>query len=292
MKLFAMLMLRCALVMLLSSFLQNGTLAVLDEWNKLREWATPCQEVIKEMPLEINQKLDLLLEKVNEFPIGGMEELSKRRLQKPLKIAIGNYKKLEDEHKKGEHSAERHSIVKGIYKEFNTFFFEVELELIKQDKLTNFKLEWEQIDDIKMELQVNTQEFADIKTYRERLDDLAEIAMKKTAPLKSILTKKLDELIAKCENSNCEKLEDNVKHSGLENNKKYLESLSSKIHSIAMGILKEFNTFIIEVELELIKKKLDNTAFSCAELKKAVEEDKQMVSTAYQVKNKITPTMK
>uniref|UniRef100_A0A183CHJ1 Uncharacterized protein n=1 Tax=Globodera pallida TaxID=36090 RepID=A0A183CHJ1_GLOPA len=54
---------------------------------------------------------------------------------------------------------------------------------------------------------------------------------------------------------NCKKLEDKINHSGLEENKNYLASLSSKIRSIAKGIEKEFITFISEVELELIIKK-------------------------------------
>uniref|UniRef100_A0A914HJN1 Uncharacterized protein n=1 Tax=Globodera rostochiensis TaxID=31243 RepID=A0A914HJN1_GLORO len=54
--------------------------------------------------------------------------------------------------------------------------------------------------------------------------------------------------------SNCNKLLNEVEHSGREGNKKYLESLVSKTSSIAKGIRTEFNTFIFEVQLELIKK--------------------------------------
>ncbi|KAI3413169.1 hypothetical protein GPALN_010670 [Globodera pallida] len=50
---------------------------------------------------------------------------------------------------------------------------------------------------------------------------------------------------------NCEKLLNNGV--GLENDNKYSENLLFKIRSIAKGIRTEFNTFIFEVELELIK---------------------------------------
>uniref|UniRef100_A0A914HLI8 Uncharacterized protein n=1 Tax=Globodera rostochiensis TaxID=31243 RepID=A0A914HLI8_GLORO len=55
---------------------------------------------------------------------------------------------------------------------------------------------------------------------------------------------------------NCEKILDEVEQFGQEGNKKYLDMLSSKINSIRKGIDKEFNTFIMEVELALIEKTL------------------------------------
>uniref|UniRef100_A0A914HMC7 Uncharacterized protein n=1 Tax=Globodera rostochiensis TaxID=31243 RepID=A0A914HMC7_GLORO len=60
-----------------------------------------------------------------------------------------------------------------------------------------------------------------------------------------------------CFPNNCNKL---LEHSVLEGNKNYWKSLLSKIRSIAKEIEKEFMTFIIEVELELIIKKVKWTS--------------------------------
>uniref|UniRef100_A0A914HME1 Uncharacterized protein n=1 Tax=Globodera rostochiensis TaxID=31243 RepID=A0A914HME1_GLORO len=157
MKVFALIMLRCALVMLLSSLLQNGTLATLGEWEKscqeLKEWAALCQlyvipisfslglitlDDLSNIP-NINHSLDVLLSEVNNFRLEGMDELKDRRLQKPLKMAISNCEKLLDEVKQsGLEDNKKYleslvsktsSIANGIGKEFNTFIFEVELEL-------------------------------------------------------------------------------------------------------------------------------------------------------------------
>uniref|UniRef100_A0A183BWM8 Uncharacterized protein n=1 Tax=Globodera pallida TaxID=36090 RepID=A0A183BWM8_GLOPA len=299
---------------------------------------------LKEFPL----KDEMEVPEVNECPIEGMEERLKRRLQKPLKIAKLNCKKLEDKinHSGLEEnknylaslSSKIRSIAKGIEKEFITFISEVELELIikkfkwpsdsrlvvklrlifdrllelteknfsycntssflngqmwtgqiEKNPLENqkefddqletiilnaklgilenelsakivafeeqepqdvdgfmefseyFKLEWNKIEQKTEQLKRNNAEKKE--DYSKRLDDLAEIAMKKTAPLKAIITKKLDQLCP--------------------------------------GSLKNF-----------FGQKLDNTAFSFAKLKEAVEQDKKMVLAAYQVKDKITSTMK
>uniref|UniRef100_A0A183CGH8 DUF1959 domain-containing protein n=1 Tax=Globodera pallida TaxID=36090 RepID=A0A183CGH8_GLOPA len=120
----------------------------------------------------------------------------------------------------------------GIKKEFNTFIFEVELELIKKAIILNaklnilkkelaakiavfahqphidgdgfvefsrnFKLEWNQI---KQQMyQVNNRDIAStmrLNNDRKELNDLAEKAMEETDPLKSIMTEKLDQLMLK-----------------------------------------------------------------------------------------------
>uniref|UniRef100_A0A914H009 Uncharacterized protein n=1 Tax=Globodera rostochiensis TaxID=31243 RepID=A0A914H009_GLORO len=386
MKIIVMLMLRCALIMHLSSFLQNGTLATLEELKALQKWETSCLTTfikvtlaVREEPLddpndipEIKQTLKDLLDKVKDFPLKKeTEELLKRRLEKPLQIAISNCDKLEEEHKKVKNSelednknyletllSKIRSFEAGYAKEMNTFLFEVGLELIKQylldllrndesycdnnssawllaqaknpsqnqkefvenienfivhtklsilenelsakiaefeeqqqQKLTplgeteqaphidgdgfmgfsdEFKVEWNKIeqkivetkiDNIKMDLQINTQKFADIKTYRERLDDLAKNAMKETAPLKGIITKKLDELVTKCHNDGLNAMKDVISEIGM------FDCAANKL--------------LVRFEHE----ELDNTDF-CAELEKAVEQNNKMVSTAYQVKKK------
>uniref|UniRef100_A0A914HJI0 Secreted protein n=1 Tax=Globodera rostochiensis TaxID=31243 RepID=A0A914HJI0_GLORO len=183
MKLFAMLMLRCALVMILSSLLQNGTFATLGESS------TSCQEEINEFfkavgenPFDINQHLDFL-KKVNKFPFEGMEmeKLLKRQLPKPVKIVIGNCKKLEKEHKKVVEHIMKHKWTSGNTKEIENLF--QDLCKLSENKVqfcdtNSFTNAW-----------VWTQE----KTLRESLDELAEIAMKETAPLKAIITKNLAE---------------------------------------------------------------------------------------------------
>ncbi|KAI3416526.1 hypothetical protein GPALN_006067, partial [Globodera pallida] len=115
MNVFIMFMLRCVLIMHLSSFLQNGTLATLEELKALQNWETSCLRTFinvtsavrgellddpSNIP-QIKQKLNAMLDKVKVFPLKKeTEELLKRRLQKPLEIAIGNCEKLEEEHKK------------------------------------------------------------------------------------------------------------------------------------------------------------------------------------------------
>ncbi|KAI3413170.1 hypothetical protein GPALN_010671 [Globodera pallida] len=164
MKVFAMLMLRCTLIMLLSSLLHNGTLANLQEWaascQKLEEWAALCHQVVDiSIPHELRTSLttsgpghlqmyraintfELMLERVNKFPIDGMDELLKHRLQEPLENAISNCKKLEDKVKQSGLENDKkylesllskiRSVAKGIRTELNTFMFEVQLELIKK----------------------------------------------------------------------------------------------------------------------------------------------------------------
>uniref|UniRef100_A0A914HMD7 Uncharacterized protein n=1 Tax=Globodera rostochiensis TaxID=31243 RepID=A0A914HMD7_GLORO len=161
MKLFTMLMLRCALIMLLSPLLQNGTLATLGEWEKscqkLEEWTVSCHKMVNTISFALRLiTLDNLsrfpetkksLDKVNKFPLEGMDELLDHRLQKPLKLAKFIFNKLLNE---VEHSGlekdkkylenllfKIHSIAMGIDKEFNTFIFEVQLELIKKVKWTS-----------------------------------------------------------------------------------------------------------------------------------------------------------
>uniref|UniRef100_A0A914HJ11 Uncharacterized protein n=1 Tax=Globodera rostochiensis TaxID=31243 RepID=A0A914HJ11_GLORO len=237
MKVFALITLRCALIMLLSSFVQNeplGTLATL----ALRDWEYSCYKIVNIVSVSpgfitldpnyinevIKKPLTDLLNEVNNFPIGGMDELLDRRLKKPLGLAIGNCDQLLNE---VEHSGRQdnkkyleslsskiRSIAKGIRTEFNTFTMEVELELIKKVNWTfveqphidgdefiafchNFKLEWNQIDQMTRQLTSND----DKDTLRERLDNLAEKAMEETAPLKAIITENFDQLMTKCQNS-------------------------------------------------------------------------------------------
>uniref|UniRef100_A0A183BLB3 Phage protein n=1 Tax=Globodera pallida TaxID=36090 RepID=A0A183BLB3_GLOPA len=102
-----------------------------------------------------------------------------------------------------------------------------------------------------------TQEFADIKTYRERLDDLAKNALNETASLKGIITKKLDELVTKCDNDG-------------------LNAMMDVISDIGMFDGAAFNVLV------------DNAGFSCAKFEEAVKQDQEMVSTAYQVKDNYT----
>uniref|UniRef100_A0A914HIZ2 Uncharacterized protein n=1 Tax=Globodera rostochiensis TaxID=31243 RepID=A0A914HIZ2_GLORO len=195
MKLFAMLMLRYAFVMLSSSLLRNGTKATLDE---LENWKKSCQELAVSIaqqepiflhhPKYINkmimEPLTDLLDKVKKFPIEGMEEPLSRRLIKPLGIAIGNCEKILNE---VEHSGQEdnknyekgllskiNSIAKRIDKDFNLFIMEVELKLIE-------KVNWTSGNNIEL-------------TLLERLEELAERALKEAIPLKDIITKKLDEL--------------------------------------------------------------------------------------------------
>uniref|UniRef100_A0A914HJ57 Uncharacterized protein n=1 Tax=Globodera rostochiensis TaxID=31243 RepID=A0A914HJ57_GLORO len=298
--------------MFLPSLIQNGTVAPLKEWEtscqKLEEWETSCQLHVKtvsnwdnNITLDhvgfigaINGALNVFLYKVNKFPIDGMDELLKQ----------------------------------GIGEEFNTFIFEVKLELIKKVKWTsgnsnqcessknsykgmgnnpryepgtpefneylgtlilnaklgilekelsakiaffveqphidgdgflaysrNFKHEWNKneknIDQLKS--------FDDIEHYRKRLTDLAQNAMNETAPIKGIITKKLDKLVTKCHNA---KLDG-----------------PAIISDIGM-----FDGAAFNVLVRLEHEELDNDDF-CAELEKAVEQDKEMVLQAYQVKN-------
>uniref|UniRef100_A0A914HJJ2 Uncharacterized protein n=1 Tax=Globodera rostochiensis TaxID=31243 RepID=A0A914HJJ2_GLORO len=165
MKVFAMLMLRFAFVMLLSSLLRNGTKATLDELNKLENWKKSCQEwavsIAQQKPLTwhhpINIKMIMksltdLLDKVKKFPIEGMEEPLSRRLKKPLGIAIGNCEKILDEVEQfGQEgnkkyldmlSSKINSIRKGIDKEFNTFIMEVELALIEKKDSFRRVVKW------------------------------------------------------------------------------------------------------------------------------------------------------
>uniref|UniRef100_A0A183C4Z7 Chemosensory protein n=1 Tax=Globodera pallida TaxID=36090 RepID=A0A183C4Z7_GLOPA len=78
--------------------------------------------------------LETVLKKVNEFPIEGMDELLKRRLQEPLENAIKNCKKCEKVKQSGlkkdkkvseSSSFKIHSVAKGIDKELDTFITEV-----------------------------------------------------------------------------------------------------------------------------------------------------------------------
>uniref|UniRef100_A0A183BI50 Uncharacterized protein n=1 Tax=Globodera pallida TaxID=36090 RepID=A0A183BI50_GLOPA len=98
MKLFAMLMLRFEIVMLLYSLFQSVTLVTLHEVHKCEEWKKSCQEVINEISTA-------------QVPIS-LDDLSGIR---QIKTTFHNM-----------------SIAKEFEKEFNTFIFEVELELTKQ----------------------------------------------------------------------------------------------------------------------------------------------------------------
>uniref|UniRef100_A0A914HIZ7 Uncharacterized protein n=1 Tax=Globodera rostochiensis TaxID=31243 RepID=A0A914HIZ7_GLORO len=429
MKLFAMLMLRCALVMLLSSLLQNGTLALnLEEYLKsywqLAKWENSCrsfvgpvskwdEKITLDDPTDIHQinqaflhvlsifinSFDAMLVKVKEFPLkdemevppkvnnkfpfGRMEERLKRRLHKPLKIALGNCKKLEDKIKQSglEEDTKNYlkmlsskigSIANVIGKEFNTFISEVELELIikkvkwtsdsrlmpklhtkfsqllksTEDNLSycntfsflngqiwttqinknppeNEKEFVEDLEALILEAKLGILEnelsakiavfeeqkpdidgdgfmaFSDYfidewgiikqkngqlnrinaknqEVYRKRLDDLAESAMEKTAPLKGIITKKLDEL--------CPGPLKIVFKKAFKSDQK--EQKEAQIN--AKKVINDIGMFDGAANKLLV----DNAGFSCAKLKEAVEVDKETLKTAYQVKDKITPTMK
>uniref|UniRef100_A0A183BJX0 Uncharacterized protein n=1 Tax=Globodera pallida TaxID=36090 RepID=A0A183BJX0_GLOPA len=236
-------MFRYALIMFLSSLIQNRTVAPLEEWEtscqKLEEWEASCQlHVLTVSNWNNNITLDHL-----GF-IGAING------------ALNVF------------------LYEGIGEELNTFIFEVKLELIKKVDWTtsgnkkelgnnsnqcesskqsykqqphidgdefvefsrNFKLEWKKIEQHLDKLK----SFDDIEHYRRRLNDLAESAMNGTAPIKGIITK----------------------------------------NDIGM-----FDGAAFNVLVRLEHEKLDNTDFSCAELEKAVEQDKEMVSNAYQVKN-------
>uniref|UniRef100_A0A914HKF0 Uncharacterized protein n=1 Tax=Globodera rostochiensis TaxID=31243 RepID=A0A914HKF0_GLORO len=142
--------------------------------SELEEWKTLCQKLEKwetssdlyvTMVLNwhtttldhpgiisaINGALNGLLEKVNEFPQKDeMDELLKRRLLEPLAIAIGNCDKLlnngvglEKDKKYLENLLSKiRSIAKGLRTEFNTFIFEVQLELIKKFETWSRALLW------------------------------------------------------------------------------------------------------------------------------------------------------
>uniref|UniRef100_A0A183CHJ0 PABC domain-containing protein n=1 Tax=Globodera pallida TaxID=36090 RepID=A0A183CHJ0_GLOPA len=81
--------------------------------------------------------------------------------------------------------------------------------------------------------------------------------MEKTAPLKGIITKKLDELIAKCHNDGMDAMKQIISDIGI-------------FDGAAYKLLVSFGQ----------------------KLEEAVKQDKEMLKTAYQVKDKITPTMK
>ncbi|KAI3416517.1 hypothetical protein GPALN_006057 [Globodera pallida] len=412
MKLFAMLMLRCALLMHLSSLLRNGTVATRGPWatfdptvaawrescGKLKDWKESCKiggilnrhktitlvdetkktlnVLLKTSIPEIKEALNDLLGKVKDFPLKEeTKELLNRRLETPLEIAIANCDKVLDKVKasglkKNKKYLESllskiRSIAKGIGKEFNTFIFEVELELIKKvvwtsderlplllDKKTeslldlskqqqevsyydpnsfesanlwakstktlsnkeefdyqletiildaklkslenelsakiavfeeqqphidgdgfiefsrNFKLEWNKIEQKSGQLKSVDQKvvLAKKEEYSKKLDELAKNAMKKTAPLKGIITKKLDELVTKCGNAKLAAMKEFISDIGI-------------FAGAAYKLLASFE-----------HEELDKTF--CDKLEKDVIEDKKMVSTAYQVKDKITPTTK
>uniref|UniRef100_A0A914HLF4 Uncharacterized protein n=1 Tax=Globodera rostochiensis TaxID=31243 RepID=A0A914HLF4_GLORO len=391
MKMFAMLMLRCVLIMHLFSFIQNGTLATLEELAALEKLETSCLILvggilIAQEPMtlddlsnipEIKQKLNDLLDKVKDFPLKKeTEELLKRRLEKPLQIAIGNCEKLEEEHKKVKNSelednknylenllSKIRSFEAGYAKEMNTFLFEVGLELIKQVKWTsddmivlelknkfmylwellrddesycdnnssgwlwgqaekeippqnqkefvenienfivhtklsilenelsakiagfeqqplidgdgfiefshNFKREWNKIKQKSAQLKSFDHKIALVikEKCSKKLDELAKNALNETAQLKGIIIQNLDELVTKCHNDG-------------------LNAMKQIISEIGM-----FDCAAYKLLVRFEHEELDNTDF-CAELEKAVEQDNKMVSTAYQVKDKITPTMK
>uniref|UniRef100_A0A914HLI3 Uncharacterized protein n=1 Tax=Globodera rostochiensis TaxID=31243 RepID=A0A914HLI3_GLORO len=355
MKLFAMLMLRFAFVMLSSSLLRNGTKATLDELDKLENWKKSCQEfavsieqqglIFLHHPKYINkmimEPLTDLLNEVNKFPIEGMEKPLSRRLKKPLQIAIGNCEKIlnEVEHSGQEDinkyleslSSKINSIAERIDKEFNTFIMEVELELIEKvnwtsgnnnelckefyyfwtslqaeesysklkilekelsEKIAGFAQqphidvdgfiefsdefinEWKQI-----EHKIDTANIADKKTeknLRESLDELANRALKETIPLKKIITKKLDELRPGL-------LKNIFKNLGKSINRDQKEQKEAQIN--AKKVINDIGMFDGAANKLLVRfeQKLDKTEF-CDQLEKAVAEDKQMVSNAYQVK--------
>uniref|UniRef100_A0A183BZP0 Uncharacterized protein n=1 Tax=Globodera pallida TaxID=36090 RepID=A0A183BZP0_GLOPA len=310
-------MLRCALLMHLSSLLRNGTVATRGPWatfdptvaawrescGKLKDWKESCKiggilnrhktitlvdetkttlnVLLKTSIPEIKKPLNDMLVKVKDFPLKEeTKELLNRRLEKPLEIAIAN-----------------------CDKEFNTFIFEVELELIKKTIILdaklrslenellakiavfeeqqphidgdgfiefshNFKLEWNKIEQKSGQLKSVDQKvvLAKKEEYSKKLDDLEESAMKKTAPLKGIITKKLDELVTKCGNAKLAAMKEFISDIGI-------------FAGAAYKLLASFE-----------HEELDKTF--CDKLEKDVIEDKKMVSTAYQVKDKITPTTK
>uniref|UniRef100_A0A183BWM9 Uncharacterized protein n=1 Tax=Globodera pallida TaxID=36090 RepID=A0A183BWM9_GLOPA len=102
------------------------------------------------------------------------------------------------------------SIAKEFEKEFNTFIFEVELELTKQNKWAlginnelgnKFNALWtstEQKEFKWKDIKKNIGELENLdekNIYRKKLDDLAKNALNETVPLKAIITQKLDKVV-------------------------------------------------------------------------------------------------
>uniref|UniRef100_A0A914HJK7 Uncharacterized protein n=1 Tax=Globodera rostochiensis TaxID=31243 RepID=A0A914HJK7_GLORO len=358
MKMFALIMLRCTLIMLLCPLLQSGTLATLGKWEKSCQFYVSIVSFspgfISLDPTYINdmikKPLTDLLNDVKKFPLEGMDELLDRRLKKPLGLAIGNCKKILNELKQSGREdnkkyleslvAKTSSIANGIGKEFNTFIFEVELELFTNDgayfskeysllssgmgnnpryepgtpefvdfveslilnaklkiletefysKIAGlaeqqplndgdgflefskyFKVEWKLIEKMIGQLTSNN----DKDTFRKRLDNLGEKAMEETAPLKAIITKKLDEL--------CPGPLKNIFIKAFKSDQKKQKEAQINAKKVINDIgMFDGAAYKLLVRFEHVE--LDTDDF-CAELEKAVAEDKQMVSKAYKVKD-------
>uniref|UniRef100_A0A914HMC0 Uncharacterized protein n=1 Tax=Globodera rostochiensis TaxID=31243 RepID=A0A914HMC0_GLORO len=334
MKLFAMFMLRFELVMLLYSLLQNVTLATQQQLNEWEEWKKTSVSLVK----AISEA---------QVPIS----LGDQRGIAQIKETFGAMDLKLSELSKG-------SIAKEFEKEFNTFIFEVELELTNQAKgvlgfnheygnkfhdhwktsaeekkvcycdIDSFKNAWAStngnfehlealIIDAKLriletELHAKIADFAqqppfdwdgffafsknfnlkwiEIKKniialnrldqkkdeYNKKLDVLAETAMEETAPLKAIITQKLDKLVPKWrkEKSIINKIRNHLPH--LPSNDK---------QTTIDGIIRDLGIFAGNAYGLLKYFERDNRDFSVDQLKKAVEEDKEKILQAYQVKD-------
>uniref|UniRef100_A0A914HMI0 Uncharacterized protein n=1 Tax=Globodera rostochiensis TaxID=31243 RepID=A0A914HMI0_GLORO len=284
-----------------------------------------------------------MLESVNKFPIEGIDELLKRRLQEPLENAISNCKKLEDkvkasgleDNKKYLESllSKIRSVAERIGEELNTFMFEPRsfmgirnwrpslstgLGILKNElsaKIAgfakqpshidgdgfmafsrNFKSEWNQIEQ-QMDQVSNRDIASTMERYRTELNDLAESAMEKTASLTDLITLKLDQLVTKCHAAKPEgpmiaTKEKESQHQqqptdAFLNEEPQFEAKKNEINA-KKDIISDIGMFdgaAYKVLVRFEHEELDKTDFSCAELEKAVEKDKEMVLQAYQVKN-------
>uniref|UniRef100_A0A183CGW0 DHC_N2 domain-containing protein n=1 Tax=Globodera pallida TaxID=36090 RepID=A0A183CGW0_GLOPA len=202
--------------MLLSSLLQNGTLANLNEWKKscqkLKEWKESCQSYVMAVSYwhnkltlggnpELNQALIVLVNKVNEFSIEGMDEFFNRRLREPLAIAKSNCATLE-------------------YNNKERVIMKLKVELIAKTSCET----WE-------EFETTDQKWEIFNTSRQKWEEWVnscQLHVKTVSILHNKLT--LDNL------------------SIIADIYEALDALQKK------GICKEFNTFSVEVELELINK--------------------------------------
>uniref|UniRef100_A0A914HKC4 Dynein heavy chain linker domain-containing protein n=1 Tax=Globodera rostochiensis TaxID=31243 RepID=A0A914HKC4_GLORO len=241
--------------MLLSSLLQNGTLANLDEWKKscqkLEEWKESCQLHVmavsnwhNQLTLggspELNQALIVLVNKVNEFSIDGMDEFLNRRLREPLAIAKSNCATLEYNNKELAHLlSELRVIATEIPSRFRMVIMMVKVELIDKTSCPT----WE-------EFETSRQKWEKLKTSHQKWEEWVTACQQHVKTVSNLHNKlTLDNL------------------SNVTDIYEALHALQKKVyevpikgmeeiwnHRLEAPLNKEFNTFSVEVELELIKK--------------------------------------
>uniref|UniRef100_A0A914HJ06 Uncharacterized protein n=1 Tax=Globodera rostochiensis TaxID=31243 RepID=A0A914HJ06_GLORO len=293
MKVFALIMLRCTLIMLWFSLVQNGTLATLAKWETsfrslvdgiFTAAETPLDKFItKRIRTEFNTfmfELQLELIKVN-WTSGNKKELAVKLLNL-AKSSTNSYIDVACFVKEWQQIPG--STAKPGTPEFVDFveslILNAKLKILETElraKIAGFVPQQPFIDgdafielserfiDEWNEIQQNINKLTNKNTLRKKLNDLAEIAMNETAPLKSIMTKKLGQLITKCQN---------------------VEQIKN-IASSEIPIISEskFSGAVYD-ELSNFDEAIHNANF-CAELETAVEKDKEMVATAYQVKKNL-----